>query len=134
MSIFVGAVFLPSLALSVVLFYLIPRHAEATKVTLEKRAERILSWIEKELEKSAQKKAVEAARLLGPELLLEGRPKVIHAALKKAGFGGKVFESLHLEVSTPRVGWKKGTSAHELDLDPWIVASVIGFSCACHDC
>ena len=116
-SILVGAVLLPSLALSVVLFYLIPQHAEATKVTLERRAEKILSWIEKDLENSARSKAVEAARLLGPELLLQGRSAEIHAALKEAGFGEGVFESLHLEVSSPRVGWKKGEPP-ELELDP----------------
>jgi signal transduction histidine kinase len=106
-SIFVGAVLLPSVALSVVLFYLIPRHAETTKIALYKRAERTLAYIEKDLEQAAHAKALEAARVLGPERLLEARPAEIRARLKQAGFGDPVFDSLHLEVSSKRSipGW-----------------------------
>jgi len=103
-SIIVGAVLLPSLALSVALFYLIPAHAKGMQLEQERQAEKFLSWIEKDLEKAARIKAVEAARILGPELLLEGRGKAIKVALKEAGFGRQVFESIHLEVSSPRSG------------------------------
>lgn len=101
-SIFVGAVLLPSLALSVVLFYLIPRHAEATKLTLLKRAEKILFYVEQDLEETARKKALEAAEVVGPDRLLEGRPTVIRAALRKAGFEAGMFDRIHLEVSARR--------------------------------
>jgi len=115
-SIFVGAVLLPSLALSVVLFYLIPRHAEASMIALVKRAEKILYYVEQDLEKAARASAVKAARLLGPERLLEARPEVIRAALREAGFGDPVFESLHLEVSSPRDDkWMTSTQNRELE-------------------
>jgi signal transduction histidine kinase len=115
-AIFVGAVLLPSVALSVVLFYLIPRHAETTKIALYKRAEKTLAYIEKDLELAAHAKALQAARLLGAERLLEARPAEIRARLADAGLGDPVFESLHLEVSSPRAepGW---SADHDLELE-----------------
>lgn len=100
-SIFVGAVLFPSLALSVVLFYLIPRHAEATKVTLYKRAEKVLYYVEEDLEELARVRALEAGELIGVDRLLEARPHAIEEALQAAGFGSDVFDALHLEVSSP---------------------------------
>lgn len=103
-SIFVGAVLLPSLALSLVLFYLIPAHAEATTVALTKRAEKVLAYVEEELEEVVRARALEAARAVPTDLLLEGRPAAIQAALQERGFETGRFESLHLVVSSPLGG------------------------------
>lgn len=103
-SIFVGAVLLPSLALSLVLFYLIPAHAEATTVALTKRAEKVLAYVEEELEEVVRARALEAARAVPTDLLLEGRPEAIHEALRERGFESGRFESLHLVVSSPLGG------------------------------
>jgi signal transduction histidine kinase len=98
-SIFVGAVLLPSVALSVVSFLAVPRQAEATKITLLKRADRVLYYIEEDLERTARTKALEAARVIGPERLLDGRPEVIRAALHEGGMAEIQFETLRLEAS-----------------------------------
>jgi signal transduction histidine kinase len=105
-SIFVGAVLLPSLALSFLATDFVEGAAQKQEVTEIKRLERILYYIEKELTQTAQNKALEAARLLGPEALLDGRPEVIRTALVDEGMGDHVFESLHLEGSSPRVMMK----------------------------
>src|SRR6476660_497366 len=102
-SIFVGAVLLPSLALSYVAMDFVNKLATTRKQTEIKRATGILYYIEKELAQTAQNKALDAARVLEPEVLLEGRPAVIDAALRKQGIGGQVFESLRLEASSTRM-------------------------------
>jgi len=103
-SIFVGAVLLPSLALSYVSIALVPKLASQTRMSEIKRAERALYYIEKDLQHSAEKKALEAAQVVGTDRLLDGRPEVIRAALREAGMGQDVFESLHLEATAYRRG------------------------------
>jgi len=103
-SIFVGAVLLPSLALSYVSIALVPKLAKQTKMSEIKRAERALYYIEKDLQHSAEKKALEAAQVVGTDRLLDGRPEVIRAALREAGMGQDAFESLHLEATAYRRG------------------------------
>jgi signal transduction histidine kinase len=102
-SIFVGAVLLPSLALSYVSMDFVKQLAQKKEATEIKRLERMLFYVEKDLTQTAQAKALEAARMLGPQVLLEGRPEVIRTALVDEGLGEGVFESLHLEGSSPRV-------------------------------
>lgn len=104
-SIFVGAVLLPSIALSVLSFNAIPKHAENLKMSLLRQADQLLYYVEQDLEKEARKSALRAARAVGPELLLEGRPRQIRAALRKAGLGQMQFDLLRLEAwSAARVG------------------------------
>ena len=97
-SIFVGAVLLPSVALSVLSFNAIPKHVESLKASLLRHAEQLLYYAEQDLEKAARAKALEAARALGPERLLEGRPREIQLALREAGLEELRFESLRLEA------------------------------------
>jgi signal transduction histidine kinase len=100
-SIFVGAVLLPSVALSVLSFHAVPKYAENLKISLLKQADKVLYYVERDLERAARTKALEAARAVGPERLLEGRARVIRAALDEAGMGEKVFDTLRLEASSP---------------------------------
>ncbi len=100
-SIFVGAVLLPSVALSALSFHAVPKHAESLEISLLKQAEKVLYYIEKDLERTARAKALEAARTVGPERLLEGRPEVIRTALDSAGMEEAVFENLRLEAWSP---------------------------------
>ena len=100
-AIFVGAVLLPSIALSVLSFHAVPKQAEFQRIQMKKNAEKILHFIEEDLGHAARSKALQAAKVLGAERLLEGRPEVIRAALVDAGIGGDVFESLRLEASSP---------------------------------
>ena len=86
-AIFVGAVLLPSLALSYVAMHFVHQLASARKATEIKYATGTLYYIEKELAQTAQSKALDAARMLEPEVLLEGRPAAIDAALRKQGSG-----------------------------------------------
>jgi signal transduction histidine kinase len=103
-SIFVGAVLLPSLALSYVSMYFVKELAQKRHATEIKQAERTLYYVEKDLTQTAQEKALEAARMLGPQVLLDGRPEVVKTALQDEGVGDGVFESLHLEGSSlPRL-------------------------------
>jgi signal transduction histidine kinase len=102
-SIFAGAVLLPSVALSVLSFYAVPKQAEAMKIQMYKQAERALMYIERDLDNAARATALEAARSVGTELLLEGRSDAIQAALAQVGMDG-VFETLILEASSPRAG------------------------------
>ena len=102
-SIFAGAVLLPSIALSVLSFYAVPKSAEAMKVQLYKQAERALKYIERDLDNAARTKALAAARGVGTELLLEGRSEAIQEALAQVGMEG-IFDKLVLEASSPRVG------------------------------
>jgi signal transduction histidine kinase len=104
-SIFVGAVLLPSIALSVLSFNAVPKHAENLKTSLLKQAAQLLYYAEQDLEQAARRRALEAARAVGPERLLEGRRAPIEAALAEAGLGDVRFESLRLEAwSKARVG------------------------------
>ncbi len=100
-SIFVGAVLLPSVALSFLSFNAVPKYAENLKISLTRQAEKVLYYLERDLERAARTKALEAARAVGPEKLLEGRARIIHLALEEAGMGEQVFESLRLEASSP---------------------------------
>ncbi len=100
-SIFVGAVLLPSVALSALSFHTVPKQAEALKMSLLKQAEKVLYYVEKDLEMAARAKALEAARAIGPERLLEGRPEIIRTALDGAGMEEAVFDSLRLEAWSP---------------------------------
>ena len=65
---------LPSVALSVLSFNAVPKHAENLKISLLKQAEQLLYYVEQDLERRRASKALEAARAVGPERLLEGRP------------------------------------------------------------
>jgi signal transduction histidine kinase len=100
-AIFVGAVLLPSIALSLLSFHAVPKQAEYQRTQMKKNAERILSYVEEDLNRAARGKALKAAKVLGAERLLEGRPDVIRAVLHDAGIGAHVFETLRLEASSP---------------------------------
>jgi signal transduction histidine kinase len=109
-SIFVGAVLLPSIALSVLSFNAVPKHAENLKISLLRQAEKMLKFVEQDLETTARARALEAARAVGPDRLLEGRPKVIQAALRDAGMEELRFDSLRLEAWSPMKadkGWSE---------------------------
>jgi len=97
-AIFVGAVLLPSIALSVLSFNAVPKHAENLKISLLKQSEQLLSFVEQDLETATRHKALEAARAVGPELMLEGRRTQVEAALARAGLADLQFESLRLEA------------------------------------
>jgi signal transduction histidine kinase len=102
-SIFAGAVLLPSVALSVLSFYAVPKQAEAMQIQMVRQAERALKYVEADLDNAARTKALEAARSVGTELLLEGRSDAIQAALSQVGMAG-TFDTLILEASSPRAG------------------------------
>jgi signal transduction histidine kinase len=104
-AIFVGAVLLPSLALSYVSIDFVPKLADANEAAQRKQAEKTLYWIEKELAQAAQKRALEAAQAVGTEKLLDGREEVVQASLKSAGMSGVRFATLHLDgaASRPRL-------------------------------
>ncbi len=97
-SIFVGAVLLPSIALSVVSFNAVPKQAENLKLSLLRQAEQLLYYVEEDLEQATRKKALEAARAVDPEVLLEGRPEAVRKALAQAGLSRVGFDSLRLEA------------------------------------
>jgi len=96
-SIFVGAVLLPSLALSYVTFDFVPQLAKGRKGEQFKQAEKVLYYIEKELAHTAREKALKAARAVGTERLIDGRPEVIREGLREAGFDPGAFVELYLE-------------------------------------
>ncbi len=100
-SIFVGAVLLPSLALSYVSIEFVPELASGRKASMYKDAERTLYYVEKDLGERAQEQALEAARAVGSERLLDGRPEVIVPALKEAGLEWDMFKTLRLDGSSP---------------------------------
>jgi signal transduction histidine kinase len=100
-AIFVGAVLLPSAALSYVAFDWVHKLAKGREANEIKRAERQLFYIEKDLAQSARARALEAARAVGTERLLDGRQDVIRQALREAGLDAQTFEYLHLEASSP---------------------------------
>jgi signal transduction histidine kinase len=97
-SIFVGAVLLPSIALSVLSFNAVPKQAENLKLSLLRQAEQLLYFVEEDLEQLTRGRALEAARAVDPELLLEGRPEAVRKALAEAGMSEISFESLRLEA------------------------------------
>jgi signal transduction histidine kinase len=99
-SIFVGAVLLPSVALSVMSFHTVPKQAESQRIILTKNADRILVNLEKELEMAARKRAFDAAWTVGRERLLDGRRDVIRTALGEAGLEKDAFEILRLEAAS----------------------------------
>ena len=101
-SIFAGAVLLPSLALSVLSVYGVPRQAEAMKITMFKRAEQEVAHTGDELAEFARRRAQEVASEIDLELLLEGRPKKIRQALVKLGYPEEMFETLWLEPASRR--------------------------------
>jgi signal transduction histidine kinase len=101
-AIFVGAVLLPSLALSYVSWHFVKKLAVAEKMAKTKRAESVLYYLEKELRRAAQQQAQEAAQVVGLDRLLDGRPEVVQPALREAGIADDMFETLHLEGSSPR--------------------------------
>src|SRR3990172_9912817 len=68
-----GAVLLPSIALSFLSFNAVPKRAETLKINLRRQAEKVLYYVEKDLETTARARALEAARAVGTEALLEGR-------------------------------------------------------------
>jgi signal transduction histidine kinase len=103
-SIFVGAVLLPSIALSVLSFNAVPKHAENLKINLLRQAEQVLYYVEQDLEKTARARALKAARAVDEQVLLEGRPKAIRAALATAGVKDVEFETLRLEAWSPARG------------------------------
>jgi signal transduction histidine kinase len=100
-AIFVFAVLLPSVALSAVAFYSVPRQAESMRIRLLRQAERVLWYVGRDLETAARTAALEAARAVGPQLLLDARPERIREALSAAGRDPTIFESLRLEGATP---------------------------------
>jgi signal transduction histidine kinase len=100
-SIFVGAVLLPSLALSYVSIEFVPELAMGRKASWYKDAERTLYYVEKDLGERAQEQALEAARVVGSDRLLDGRPEVIVPSLKEAGLDWDMFKTLRLEGSSP---------------------------------
>ena len=97
-SIFVGAVLLPSVALSVLSFNAVPKQAENLKLSLLRQAEQLLYYVEEDLEQATRRKALEAARAVDTEVLLEGRPEAVRRALAEAGLAQIGFESLRLEA------------------------------------
>jgi signal transduction histidine kinase len=116
-SIFVGAVLLPSVALSVLTFNSVPKHAENLKAGMLKQAGRILYYIEKELEIDARAHALEAARAVGVERLLEGRPVEIRRLLQRKGYGADTFVTLRLEASSPIAGMSNVLATRRRDMD-----------------
>src|SRR5262245_5310262 len=115
-ALFVGAVLLPSIALSVVSFNSIPKHAEALQTNLYKQAEKVLYYVEKDLEMKAQAWALEAARRVGTDKLLLGDPKEIRTALKEAGMAD-TFDVLRLEASWPVAGLSAALETRQRDMD-----------------
>lgn len=92
-SIFVGAVALPSVALSLFSF----NAAESSKTERKKRDEKRLEYIEEDLTRVARARALEAAKRVGLERLLEGAPEEIETALAQAGLDPGMFEYLRFE-------------------------------------
>jgi signal transduction histidine kinase len=101
-SIFVGAVLLPSLALSYVSIQYLPELATNRKVLGKEQARKTLLYIEKDLAQTAQMRALEAARTLGTDRVLDGRLETIGPALREAGLDPGMFTSIHLEGASPR--------------------------------
>ena len=104
-SIFMGAVLLPSIALSVMSFNAVPKHREYLKMSLLQQADQLLYYVEENLEAATRRQALKAARAVGPERLLEGRPAEILQALRGAGLDDVQFDAFRLEAwSSSRLG------------------------------
>ncbi len=101
-SIFVGAVLLPSIALSVMSFNAVPKQAENLKLSLLRQAEQLLYYVEEDLEQATSRRSLEAARAIPVDVLLEGRPQTVREALAKAGMAEVSFDSLRLEAWSHR--------------------------------
>ena len=129
-SIFVGAVLLPSLALSYVATDFVHKLASARMEIETKNATGILYYIEKELAQTAQSRALEAARAVDPEVLLESRPAAIDAALRKRGIPGGMFDTLRLETSSPRmiVRTLRMGNRREIEVPPEVLAAIGSFA------
>jgi signal transduction histidine kinase len=108
--IFVVAVLLPSIALSALSFDAVPKQAEAWKMERYKRAERVLFYVEEDLGRAVRARALEAAKRVGLERLLDGRREDIEAALAEAGFEPGMFQSLRLEGYSKVGGADAGTT------------------------
>jgi signal transduction histidine kinase len=61
------------------------------------RAEKLLYYVEQDLARVARDRALDAAKKVGMERLLDGRADEIEAALEQAGYAPGTFESLRLE-------------------------------------
>jgi len=105
-SIFVGAVLLPSIALSYVSVRFTRELTETRIQSDHKRAERTLYYIERDLVQSAHAKALEGARAVGTEVLLDGRQEAVREALEVARLDPTMFQSLHLEAPSIRIAGK----------------------------
>ncbi len=108
-SIFVGAVLIPSIALSFFSFSSVPKQAENLKNLLKMQAGSLLHNIENELEMMARTRALTAARSVGSDKLLEGHGSAVRSRLVQTGIGD-VFESLRLEASSPVVPLARAAS------------------------
>ena len=84
-SIFVGAVLLPSIALSVMSFNAVPKQAENLKLSLLRQAEQLLYYVEEDLEQATRRRALEAARAIPVDVLLEGRPQTVREVMDRPG-------------------------------------------------
>jgi signal transduction histidine kinase len=115
-SIFVGAVLLPSIALSVMSFNAVPKQAENLKLSLLRQAEQLLYYVEEDLEQATRRRALEAARALEVEVLLEGRPQAVREALAKAGMAQVTFDSLRLEAWSHTGGSREASDREGADL------------------
>jgi signal transduction histidine kinase len=100
-SLFVGAVLIPSIALSIFSFASVPEQAENMANALKVQAGSLLHNIENELEMMARTRALSAARAIGSDKLLEGHAVAVRHSLVQTGIGEGVFDSLRLEASSP---------------------------------
>ncbi|HEY5907646.1 MAG TPA: HAMP domain-containing sensor histidine kinase [Vicinamibacteria bacterium] len=100
-SIFVGAVLLPSIALSFLSFQSVPKVSESTALAMVRQADKALYWVERDLETKARAHALSAARAIGPEALVDGREEVVRKAMAKAGLPEDMFDTLRLEGASP---------------------------------
>ena len=115
-SLFVGAVLLPSIALSLFSFDSVPKSAENMKITLRKQADFILGGVENQLEMIARTRALTAARSVGSDKLLDGHGVAIRNSLVTTGIGDGVFESLRLEASSPAIALPRGPGQGGTDM------------------
>ncbi len=106
---------LPSIALSYVSVRFARELTETRVQTDRRRAEKTLHYIERDLVQSAHAKALEAARAVGSEVLLDGRQATVRRALAAAGLDESMFEALHLEAPSIRIASKTGQGQDALD-------------------
>lgn len=127
-SIFVGAVLLPSIALSYVSVRFARELTETRIHTDHRRAEKTLYYIERDLVQSAHAKALEAARAVGTETLLDGRLQAVRQALAGSGLDESMFEALHLEAPSIRIAGKATVGRDERPEDVRELMAVLGGS------